>query len=102
MTRGGSHGRVARGASAAGVVISLVFLSGVGQAVGSTAGGLSASVLPSSRHTARVLAGVPACAAAAPAVHDFAPGSGRTVALTFDDGPGPSTRAILAILADEH
>lgn len=29
----------------------------------------------------------------------YAPGSGRTVALTFDDGPGGSTAAILAILA---
>ena len=29
----------------------------------------------------------------------YAPGSSRTVALTFDDGPGRSTAAILAILA---
>jgi peptidoglycan/xylan/chitin deacetylase (PgdA/CDA1 family) len=29
----------------------------------------------------------------------YAPGSGRTVALTFDDGPGGSTAAILAVLA---
>jgi len=31
--------------------------------------------------------------------HLYAPGSGKTVALTFDDGPGRSTAAILAILA---
>jgi peptidoglycan/xylan/chitin deacetylase (PgdA/CDA1 family) len=29
----------------------------------------------------------------------YAPGSSKTVALTFDDGPGRSTAAILAILA---
>lgn len=31
-------------------------------------------------------------------MHSFAPGRGKTVALTFDDGPGPSTRPILAVL----
>jgi peptidoglycan/xylan/chitin deacetylase (PgdA/CDA1 family) len=31
-----------------------------------------------------------------------APGAGRTVALSFDDGPGPSTNAILSTLADRH
>ncbi|MBV9485031.1 MAG: polysaccharide deacetylase family protein [Frankiaceae bacterium] len=32
----------------------------------------------------------------------YAPGHGRTVALTFDDGPGPSTKRILGILASHH
>ena len=32
-------------------------------------------------------------------MHLYAPGSSKTVALTFDDGPGRSTAAILAILA---
>jgi peptidoglycan/xylan/chitin deacetylase (PgdA/CDA1 family) len=31
-----------------------------------------------------------------------APGTGRTIALTFDDGPGPHTRAILEVLATQH
>lgn len=31
-----------------------------------------------------------------------APGAGRTVALTFDDGPGPSTKQILDILVAHH
>lgn len=35
-------------------------------------------------------------------VHRHAPGSGRTVALTFDDGPGRDTRRIMAILARAH
>ena len=30
------------------------------------------------------------------------PGGGKTVALTFDDGPGPSTQAILSILDSFH
>ena len=38
------------------------------------------------------------CPAAPYGVQRTAPGSGRTVALTFDDGPGASTEAILAIL----
>jgi peptidoglycan/xylan/chitin deacetylase (PgdA/CDA1 family) len=37
-------------------------------------------------------------AAAVPGPHYYAPGSGKTVALTFDDGPGPSTQAIINIL----
>jgi peptidoglycan/xylan/chitin deacetylase (PgdA/CDA1 family) len=39
-----------------------------------------------------------ALAAAPPGPHYYAPGSGKTVALTFDDGPGPSTQAIIGIL----
>lgn len=38
------------------------------------------------------------CPKASYGVHFYAPGSGKTVALTFDDGPGKSTAAILAIL----
>ncbi len=66
--------------------------------------------------SASSLAGVPSAAAtvaaprwscpAAPyGIHREAPavaGGGRTVALTFDDGPGPSTRAILSILEQER
>lgn len=39
------------------------------------------------------------CPAAPYGPRTYAPGSSKTVALTFDDGPGPSTAAILAILA---
>jgi peptidoglycan/xylan/chitin deacetylase (PgdA/CDA1 family) len=39
------------------------------------------------------------CPAAAYGARTYAPGSSKTVALTFDDGPGRSTPAILAILA---
>ena len=41
-----------------------------------------------------------ACPPAAAGVHNYAPGGGKTVALTFDDGPGPSTEAIIRILQD--
>ena len=47
-------------------------------------------------------AGVPTaadCPAAPYGARLYAPGSSKTVALTFDDGPGRSTAAILAILA---
>ena len=39
------------------------------------------------------------CPAAPYGAHLYAPGNSKTVALTFDDGPGRSTEAILAILA---
>src|SRR5882724_9568737 len=43
----------------------------------------------------RISEGCPAVAARAA---DYAPGQGKTVALTFDDGPGASTAGIIAIL----
>jgi peptidoglycan/xylan/chitin deacetylase (PgdA/CDA1 family) len=53
--------------------------------------------------------GAPAPASAVTGCHSVpygvrttAPGTGKTVALTFDDGPGRDTRRILAILASAH
>jgi peptidoglycan/xylan/chitin deacetylase (PgdA/CDA1 family) len=40
----------------------------------------------------------PKCPPAPSGVQSVAPGSGKTVALTFDDGPGPSTAQLLNIL----
>jgi peptidoglycan/xylan/chitin deacetylase (PgdA/CDA1 family) len=40
------------------------------------------------------------CPAVGYGVNHYAPGGGRTVALTFDDGPGGSTAEILRILQD--
>jgi len=40
------------------------------------------------------------CPAAPYGARSAAPGSGKTVALTFDDGPGASTASILSILAE--
>jgi peptidoglycan/xylan/chitin deacetylase (PgdA/CDA1 family) len=42
------------------------------------------------------------CPSALYGIQRTAPGSGKTVALTFDDGPGRSTAAIMAILAQQH
>lgn len=42
------------------------------------------------------------CPATTAVVHSRAPGLGKTVALTFDDGPGRSTTAILDVLARYH
>jgi len=39
------------------------------------------------------------CPRASYGAHFYAPGRGKTVALTFDDGPGRSTAAILKVLA---
>src|SRR4051794_35135388 len=41
------------------------------------------------------------CPAVGSGVNSSAPGIGKTVALTFDDGPGTSTAEILPILQDE-
>ena len=41
---------------------------------------------------------VPACPAAPHGTSSYAPGTGKTVALTFDDGPGASTSAIMSEL----
>ena len=40
------------------------------------------------------------CPAAPYGAKSAAPGSGKTVALTFDDGPGASTASIVSILAE--
>jgi peptidoglycan/xylan/chitin deacetylase (PgdA/CDA1 family) len=45
-------------------------------------------------------AALSSCPVPTDVVHSVAPGRGKTVALTFDDGPGASTRAILNVLAD--
>ena len=42
------------------------------------------------------------CPVPSGSVLDQAPGHGRTVALTFDDGPGPDTGALLAVLRDRQ
>jgi peptidoglycan/xylan/chitin deacetylase (PgdA/CDA1 family) len=48
---------------------------------------------------AAALAATP-CPAVSAVVNHSAPGSGKTVALTFDDGPGVSTAAIMSVLAN--
>lgn len=42
------------------------------------------------------------CPAAPYGVNFYAPGGGKTVALSFDDGPGRDTRRVLSILAANH
>jgi peptidoglycan/xylan/chitin deacetylase (PgdA/CDA1 family) len=60
------------------------------------------ALLPNGRVAAPPLVTAPqisrACPAAVARAADYAPGRGRTVALTFDDGPGASTGQIIAIL----
>jgi len=58
---------------------------------------LAATVLPTTAARAALTCPTPATGI----VHD-APGRGRTVALTFDDGPGPETPKVLDILRREH
>jgi peptidoglycan/xylan/chitin deacetylase (PgdA/CDA1 family) len=67
------------------------------------AGALAAlvGVIPNSAAASRHAA-TGDCPAAPRTAQEVAPGSGRTVALTFDDGPGASTRQILALLAREQ
>jgi peptidoglycan/xylan/chitin deacetylase (PgdA/CDA1 family) len=64
------------------------------------AGGMTAAAASATSATSGAAAGTAASCPAAPyGARFYAPGSSKTVALTFDDGPGKSTAAILAILA---
>jgi peptidoglycan/xylan/chitin deacetylase (PgdA/CDA1 family) len=49
---------------------------------------------------ASAAAAASSCPPAAYGVNHYAPGSGKTVALTFDDGPGANTDSVLQILED--
>jgi peptidoglycan-N-acetylglucosamine deacetylase len=60
----------------------------------------TASPVRSTARSARAAAVAPpvSCPAAPYGAHLYAPGTSKTVGLTFDDGPGRSTMAILTIL----
>ena len=59
--------------------------------------------MPVAGHGSAAPAGLPAgCPDAPYGIRFNAPGSGKRVALTFDDGPGRDTRQILAVLAANH
>jgi len=68
--------------------------SAAGPAAPSPAAPSPAAPSPAAGHPAAA-----GCPAAPYGARRYAPGSSKTVALTFDDGPGRSTAAILAILA---
>jgi peptidoglycan/xylan/chitin deacetylase (PgdA/CDA1 family) len=66
---------------------------------------VTATVLTATPSSAQPVAGAwspSTCPGAPRGIHRYAPGSGKTVALTFDDGPGRSTKHILRILANAH
>src|SRR6201989_2034751 len=69
------------------VVIAVAVLTGVSRPAIAAAGGV--------RQLARAAR---SCPRASYGAHSYAPGRGKTVALTFDDGPGRSTAAILKLL----
>jgi peptidoglycan/xylan/chitin deacetylase (PgdA/CDA1 family) len=62
---------------------------------------LAVTTLTAARSRAAVAVPAPACPAAT-GVHRDAPGAGKTVALTFDDGPGADTAKILGVLSAAH
>ena len=78
-------------AVAACVLVSAAVLSG-GCSAAAAAGGGEARL-------ASAVSAVRACPAASYGAHFYAPGRGKTVALTFDDGPGRTTAAVLRVLA---
>ena len=49
--------------------------------------------------SAVAVSAVRSCPVASYGAHFYAPGKGKTVALTFDDGPGRTTAAVLRVLA---
>lgn len=84
-------GSVIRSGRLSAVVVAMLVLTLVPATFSRAASPLAA--LKSTGHT------VLGCSTGAGGVHRSAPGSGRTVALTFDDGPGKSTAQIMAVLA---
>ena len=72
---------------ACAVVIAVAVLSGFSRPAIAAASGV--------RQLARATR---SCPRASYGAHSYAPGRGKTVALTFDDGPGRSTAAILKVL----
>ena len=70
------------------VVVVIAVLSGLSWPAGAAVDGKSQLAKTTRR-----------CPRASYGAHSYAPGRGKTVALTFDDGPGRSTAAILKVLA---
>ena len=98
---------VRAGALAIGLALTAAAVAGCGAsgarpAVSSTARAPAHAVVAQPALVTRPVLNGPASPAKCPAApygaHHYAPGTGKTVALTFDDGPGRSTDAILAIL----
>ena len=88
----------------AGAALASVLLFAVSPAAAGRAAASPAASAASAGGSARASAATRApaggsCPAASYGVHFYAPGRSRTVALTFDDGPGKSTAAILSVLA---
>ena len=77
--------------AAACVIVLATALSGV---FSTTARGTEAQ-----QASAVAVSAVRSCPAASYGAHFYAPGQGKTVALTFDDGPGRTTAAVLRVLA---
>src|SRR5690349_15568416 len=84
-------------AVAACVIASATVLSGISSTAATgpppLQPGTSAAV------AAMAVSAVRRCPAASYGAHFYAPGKGKTVALTFDDGPGRTTAAVLRVLA---
>jgi peptidoglycan-N-acetylglucosamine deacetylase len=79
-----------------GTAVAALAMSGSASAATVTSGGVAGRARPATMTRAAATAGCPAVPYGA---HFHAPGRSKTVALTFDDGPGRSTAAILSVLA---
>lgn len=80
------------------VVLSGVF-SGAGPQSGPTGPAAVTATSGTQLAGTAAVSAAASCPAAPYGARFYAPGSGKTVALTFDDGPGRSTAAILGVLA---
>ena len=94
-------------ALAACVIVSATVLSGISSAAATgvaprqpeTGAAAAARGAEAQLASAVAVSAVRRCPAASYGAHFYAPGKGKTVALTFDDGPGRTTAAVLRILA---
>jgi peptidoglycan/xylan/chitin deacetylase (PgdA/CDA1 family) len=98
---------IRRAALAACVIVSATVLSGISSAAATgvaprqpeTGAAAAARGAEAQLASAVAVSAVRRCPAASYGAHFYAPGKGKTVALTFDDGPGRTTAAVLRILA---
>ena len=87
---------------AACAIVSAIVLSGIcslSPLRAGTSAAAAAATGADARLASAAVSAVRRCPAASYGAHSYAPGRGKTVALTFDDGPGRTTAAVLRVLA---
>ena len=93
------HAAVAACVIVSATVLSGIFPAATGLAPLQPGTSAAAAATGAEAQLATAVSAVRRCPAASYGAHFYAPGKGKTVALTFDDGPGRTTAAVLRVLA---